>query len=48
MEEPQIVERGKGRTGRLRNRNACGYVGVARVPFFVTESEVELECGKDP
>lgn len=35
MEEPQIVERGKGRTGRLRNRSVCGYVGVACVPFFL-------------
>lgn len=43
------MERGKGRTGRLRNRTVCGYAGVACLPlFFVTESEAELEWGKDP
>lgn len=35
MEEPQIVERGKGTTGRRRNRSVCGQAGVACVLCFL-------------
>jgi len=46
MEKPQIVERGKGRTGRLRNRSVCGYVGVVCVPFFCFWKRGGAEVGK--